>query len=116
MPSIYITSDKPRSGKTALAVTLQRKIEEHGKAATLITPFSGVKEDATLESVLETVKNEGKDSDINIIEGLGDLENNSGDLSRQLVESIDAKVILVLGYSPSLYLSLIHISEPTRPY
>ena len=103
MPSIYITSDKPRSGKTALAVTLQRKIEEHGKAATVITPFSGVKEDATLESVLETVKNEGKDSDINIIEGLGDLENNSGDLSRQLVESIDAKVILVLGYSPSLY-------------
>ena len=103
MPSIYITSDKPRSGKTALAVTLKRKIEEQGKKVSLIVPFSDANENSTLESVVGIVKTEGKDSDINIIEGLGDLDNNSGDLSRQLVESIDAKVILVLGYSPSLY-------------
>ena len=103
MPSIYITSDKPRSGKTALAVTLKRKIEGQGKKVSLIVPFSDGKENSTLESVVGIVKTEGKDSDINIIEGLGDLDNNSGDLSRQLVESIDAKVILVLGYSPSLY-------------
>lgn len=103
MPSIYITSDKPRSGKTALAVTLKRKIEEQGKRVSFMTPFSDGKEKATLESVVGTVKTEGKDSEISIIEGLGDLDNDNGDLSRQLVESIDAKVILVLGYSPSLY-------------
>ncbi len=103
MPSIYITSDKPRSGKTALAITLQRKIAEHGKRVSLIKPFDGVKKDATLESIVEEVNSGSKDSEINIIEGLGDLENKNGDMSRQLVESIDAKVILILGYSPSLY-------------
>jgi len=103
MSSLYITSDKPRAGKTSLAVTIQNKIKNEGKTVSLLNPFSQQNEKITLEAVVESFNSTAQDTDINIVEGLSNLEDSNADLARELVEAIDAKVILVLGYSPSLY-------------
>ena len=103
MSSLYITSDKPRAGKTSLAVTIQNKIKNEGKTVSLLNPFSQQNENITLEAVVESFNSTAQDTDINIVEGLSNLEDSNADLARELVEAIDAKVILVLGYSPSLY-------------
>ena len=125
MPVLYIASNQPRAGKTAVCVTLARKLSQDGRQAALIKPFSPTADDpdgqtlrqaggapgdwpaavsteqaidgAALDRAAETARQAG--GDVTIVEGLSGLQGAAGSNSQALAERLDAQVVVVLGYA-----------------
>ena len=124
MPVLYIASNQPRAGKTAIAVTLARKLSQDGKQAAVFKPFSATSTDPdgrtlrqaggasgewpvavspdealqaeALDRAAETARQAG--GDFTIVEGLSGLQGAAGSNSQALAERLDARVVVVLGY------------------
>ena len=135
MSVLYVASNHPRAGKTAVAVTLARKLSQDGKTVALFKPFSpateggqpdpdaqalrqasGAQGDASgdwpaaispsetlqgsvLDRALETSRQVGGGADVTVVEGLSGLHDTAGANSLALAEGLDARVVVVLGYS-----------------
>ncbi len=126
MPVLYVASNQPRAGKTAVAVTLARKLSQDGRQVALFKPFSSASGDAApdartlrqaagtsgdwpvamspeqaldgaaLDRAVETARQAG--GDITIVEGLSGLQGAAGANSQALAERLDSQVVVVLGY------------------
>ncbi len=124
MPVLYVASNQPRAGKTAVAVTLARKLSQDGRQVALFKPFSTTSADpdartlrhaagasgdwpvavspeqaldgASLDRAVETARQAG--GDFTIVEGLSGLQGAAGSNSQALAERLDSQVVVVLGY------------------
>ena len=128
MSVLYVASNQPRAGRTAVAVTLARRLSQDGKRVALLKPFtssadsdpdsqvlrqaSGATGDwpvsisaseslqgAAIDRAVETCRQVGGEADVTIVEGLSGLHDTAGANSLALAEGLDARVVAVLGYS-----------------
>lgn len=138
MAVVYIASDKARAGKTALSVTIARKLSQEGKQVALFKPFHQPARDGEadhdgtiLRDALDNTRSpaaawpmtvDPTDDDagfsvtdalagfqaatvgaeVSIVEGISGFTGVPGAASQQLAESLDAKVVAVMGYTPEL--------------
>ena len=135
MSVLYVASNQPRAGKTAVAVTLARKLSQDGRTVALFKPFSqasgggqadpdaqalrqasGAQGDASgewpaavspseaiqssaIDHAADTSRQVGGAADVTVVEGLSGLHDTAGANSLALAEGLDARVVVVLGYS-----------------
>ncbi|MBI2855347.1 MAG: phosphotransacetylase family protein [Chloroflexi bacterium] len=145
MSVIYVASDQARAGKTAISVSLARKLSQEGRNVALFKPYSLAGQwtevdhdgqilrkasgattgddvqwpvalasgqevsDPSLEQALEAFSRVSAGADVTIVEGVGGLDDSTGAVSQQLAERMDARVLVVLGYSHGM-----DSSEATR--
>ena len=153
MPALYITSDRPGAGKTAVAGALAAHFSSQGRRVGYLKPFSPTPQhDEDVGFILRAALRREDDhphlasllmpeeledgqsipsdtagqlrtskdslsstSDLVLVEGPS-LQTPQGDaatLSLELADLLDAKVMLVLGYTPELNVeSVIGVCEP----
>ena len=110
MPVLYITSDRPGAGKTALAAALAERLTRQGRAVGYFKPFSSnPEEDADVAFIARSVLQGSGDGEIpaplpepeGSEEGASIPEATIGEI-RTLIEGLAANNELVLVEGPSL--------------
>lgn len=126
---LYITSDRPGIGKTALCVTLARRMLDHGTKAVAFKPVAVLSNgvvtdtdayeklvgraagdwpldlpseglsDSLVKQISATVEKMGYGAEVVIVEGSSDLSHED---AVRLVEALDAVVLSVIGYRRDL--------------
>ena len=126
MSILYVVSDRPGAGKTALCMGLTRLLRAQSKSVAAIKPIIDGEGDADAAMYAELLGSDAKglpakvaesisdgnldevsalisrldsENDIVIVEGANELE---GTLGRMLCDNVDAKVLVVVGYDSSL--------------
>lgn len=126
MSILYVVSDRPGAGKTALCMGLARLLRAQSKTVAVVKPVADDENDgdaamyadllgadtsrwpvaiaenvsgSNLDEVNAIISNLGADNDIVIVEGSNGL---AGTLGRIICDNVDAKVLVVAGYDSSL--------------
>ena len=126
---LYVTSDRPGTGKTALCIALVRRMLDHGKKAVAFKPVAVVSNgvvtdaddyeklvgraagdwpldlpseglsDSLVKQIVATAEKAGDGAEVVIVEGSSDLSHED---AVRLVEALDAVVLSVIGYRRDL--------------
>ena len=128
MATLYVASDRPRAGRTALCVTLAQRLRQDGRQVAAFKPFRSsagdsdpdaailaaaagatapgdawpiaVSQDTTpdVERAMTAFGEATADADVTIVEGLSGFNGATGEASSRLAREMDATVIAVIAY------------------
>ena len=126
MSILYVVSDRPGAGKTALSMALTRLLRAQSKSVTAIKPIADSEDDmdaamysellgvdtkgwpvanaedvsgGNLDEVSALINGLASENDIVIVEGSNGLAATPG---RIICDNVDAKVLVIAGYDASL--------------
>ena len=132
MPVLYIASDRPRSGKTALAAALVSRMREAGRKVAYFKPLSSSagadpdvrflsssvlpqagpaaaplplsgQGDEDMDRIASAVRELARSTDLTIVEGPSlSMTPGDGDPAVRLAQALDAGVLLVVRYEKEL--------------
>lgn len=128
MATLYVASDRPRAGRTALCVTLAQRLRQDGRQVAAFKPFrssadgSGADPDAAILAAaagatapgdawpvpagevpdvplaMRTYAEATAGAEVAIVEGLSGFDGASGEASSRMAREMDAIVIAVIAY------------------
>ena len=134
MATLYVASDRPRAGRTALCVTLAQRLRQDGRHVAAFKPFhssaDGSDPDAAILAAaagatapgdawpIAVSQDETPDvaraiaafseatagADVSVVEGLSGFDGASGEASARMAREMDASVIAVIAYREGISL------------
>ena len=121
MSILYVVSDRPGAGKTAICMALAKLLRAQSKSVVAVKPVADGENDpdagiyaqmlgadtnglpvadaSAVDEISDVVRSLSEDNDIVILEGSNSLTATQ---SQSIADAIDAKVLVVAGYDASL--------------